>query len=46
MILLCAAHGQPVLHVACGPGSGAICTDMPPPDGSNVQVAALTARPR
>jgi hypothetical protein len=33
MILLRAAHGQPVINVARGPGYGTICTGMSPPDG-------------
>ena len=44
MILLRAAHRQPALNVARGPGCGTICTGMSPPDRGKQQVTALTAR--
>lgn len=44
MILVRAAHGQPVINVARGPGYGTICTGMSPPDDGKQQVTALTAR--
>jgi hypothetical protein len=44
MILLRAAHRQPALNVARGPGCGTVCTSMSPPDCGKEQVTALTAR--
>jgi len=44
MILLRAAHRQPALNVARGPGFGTICTGMSPPGRGKQQVTGLAAR--
>lgn len=44
MILLRAAHGQPVLNMARGRGCGTKCTGMSPSDSGKQPVTALTAR--
>lgn len=43
-ILLRAAHGQPMLNMARGPGWEAICTGMPLPDCGKQQISALMSR--